>query len=410
MKRIIHVLCFLAGSALFVGADGCSSDPNVEGAKLDLRNKDLDRALENVAQALERDSANAEAHLLKGQILQELLLEESDSEDRQAFVIEMKGAFARSVELDSTGAGETRRRMQAAYTQEFYHGIEVYNDAQYVDDGVKWETYKRAAGHFRMASLIFPDSTGAYFNEASAYISGGMATRAIAPFEMALQMGSTSRRIFLFLGTIYNQAAEAESDITLKHRAYERLVYTLEPALELYPQDDELRSMLLNAYSLAGQEDKALAYYEAEVADGNTNKVFLYNYGTLLLRLNEYDEAIAQLTAATRIDSLYSNARFNLGAAYVNKAVAVGAEYSALDDSLDVEGSRTRARVGEELADLHSERRVLFGEAITNLEVARSLTEAEMGSVQNICRALYQAYGWMNERSKAEEVQVCAEL
>ncbi len=408
MKRLIHVLCILAGSAVLVGADGCSSDPNVEGAKLDLRNKDLDRALENVAKALERDSANAEAHLLKGQILQELFLEEPELADRQAFVKEMREAFGRSVELDSTGAEEVRRRMQAAYTREFYRGIEVYNDAQYVDDGAKREAYERAAGHFRVASLIFPDSTGAYFNEASAYISGGMATRAIAPFEMALQMGSTSRRIFLFLGTIYYQAAEAESDLMLKHRAYERLVYTLEPALELYPRDDELRSMLLNAYSLAGQEDKALTYYQAEVAAGNTNKVFLYNYGTLLLRLNEYDEAIAQLTAATKIDSLYANARFNLGAAYVNKAVAVGA--AQVDGSLDVEGPRTRARVGEQFVDLHSERRALFSEAITHLEIARLLTEAEMGSVRNICRALYQAYGWMNERSKAEEVQVCAEL
>lgn len=406
MKHLVYVLCILAGSAVLVGADGCSSDPNIEGAKLDLRNKDLDRALENVAKALERDSANAEAHLLKGKILQELFLEEPELADRQAFVKEMREAFERSVELDSTGAEEARRRMQAAYTQAFHRGIEVYNDAQYVDDGAKREMYERAAGHFRVASLIFPDSTGAYFNEASAYISGGMATRAIAPFEMALQMGSTSRRIYLFLGTIYYQAAEAESDLMLKHRAYERLVYTLEPALELYPRDDELRSMLLNAYSLAGQEDKALTYYEAEVAAGNTNKVFLYNYGTLLLRLNEYDEAITQLTAATEIDSLYANARFNLGAAYVNKAVAVGA--AQVDDSLDVEGPRPQARVG--IADLHSERRALFSEAITHLEIARSLTEAEMGSVRNICRALYQAYGWMNERSKAEEVQVCAEL
>ena len=73
MKRFPLLLVLLLGGFLIMGANGCSSDPNVEGAKLDLRNKDYDRALENIDKALQNDPQNAEAYYLKGQVLQEML-------------------------------------------------------------------------------------------------------------------------------------------------------------------------------------------------------------------------------------------------------------------------------------------------------------------------------------------------
>ena len=71
MKRFPLLLALLFGGFLLIAADGCSSDPNVEGAKLDLKNKDYDRAMENIGKALESNPENAEALELKGQILQE---------------------------------------------------------------------------------------------------------------------------------------------------------------------------------------------------------------------------------------------------------------------------------------------------------------------------------------------------
>ena len=79
MKRNSIVLVLLTGLVL-MGASTCSSDPNVEGAKLDLRNQDFDRAMENVETALQRDPDNAEALDLKGQIIQEQLATVQDVE------------------------------------------------------------------------------------------------------------------------------------------------------------------------------------------------------------------------------------------------------------------------------------------------------------------------------------------
>ena len=67
---LIAIVLFVGGM-LTMGA-GCSSDPNVEGAKLDLRNKDYDRAIVNLDKAIETNPGNHEAYFLKGQVYQEM--------------------------------------------------------------------------------------------------------------------------------------------------------------------------------------------------------------------------------------------------------------------------------------------------------------------------------------------------
>ncbi len=104
MKRLCLYLVVLLGGFLLIGAPGCTSDPNVEGAKLDIKNKDYDRAYENITKALETDPDNAEAHDLKGQILQEQAFATSDAAQHGALIQEMVASYNRSVELDPVHA------------------------------------------------------------------------------------------------------------------------------------------------------------------------------------------------------------------------------------------------------------------------------------------------------------------
>ncbi len=411
MKRLLPLTMLLVGAITLLGVDGCASDPNVEGAKLDLRNKDYDRALENITKALERNPDSAEALSLKGQILQDLAFELTDTQERSALISEMVDVYLRSAALDPATEHDIERRLGSAYRTEYNRGIELYNEAQNRDDEDKPEAFQRSAAHFRNASMIYPDSIDAYFNEASAFFSGGMAKQAISPFEMALEMGSTLRRIYVYLATIYSQMAEAETDFTRKDEAYKKLVRTLEPALVNHPDDEEIRNMLLNGYALAGEQEKALDYYREEIKQGRATKVILYNYGTLLLGLEEYDEAITQLIKAVAIDSLYGNARYNLGAAFVNKAVGVSAQYKVLDDSLHANRAdwtaRKVAQAEEGLRALHEDRKSLFQQAIIHLEIARDRS-VDPDDAQGICRVLFQAYGHTDQRAKTEEVRPCA--
>ena len=61
------LLALCLGGLLLVSS-GCASNPNVEGAKLNLRNGNFQKALDNVEIALENDQQNAEAWLVKGDI------------------------------------------------------------------------------------------------------------------------------------------------------------------------------------------------------------------------------------------------------------------------------------------------------------------------------------------------------
>src|SRR5690554_6698108 len=62
-------VALVCATFLLAGADGCSSDPDVEGAKLYINNEEYDQALANLERAIANNPDNAEAHALKAEVL-----------------------------------------------------------------------------------------------------------------------------------------------------------------------------------------------------------------------------------------------------------------------------------------------------------------------------------------------------
>ncbi len=396
MKRIPGLLCLLLGGLLLMGADGCSSDPNVEGAKLDLRNKDYDRALSNLETALAANPDNAEAWELKGQVLAEKAFETVGVDEHVALISEMSAAFRRAESIDPLLTESVTRSMAIAYVREFERGIQAFNRGS--DDSAE---YMSAATYFGAAGTIQPDSAGAYVNQAYAYLNAGAEMQAAAPFEKALELGDTDVETYRFLSRIYISNNRADEAVTL-----------LETAAEIYPRNVDLQAELLNAYQVAGQVDRALETYAKAVADNPENKLFRYNYGSLLVQVERYDDAIAELSAAAALDPEYANAQYNLGAAYINKAVAVNERINAKDDTLRANRSTMSsdaiATAEAEIDALADERRALFAAAISPLEAARGLFDAAGDDASPVCKALFQSYVQNNMLDKAEEVSECA--
>ncbi|MBT4053224.1 MAG: hypothetical protein HOE73_09055, partial [Bacteroidetes Order II. Incertae sedis bacterium] len=123
MKRFPILLSLLIGAFLFIGADGCSSDPNVEGAKLDLRNQDYDRALQNLETALEKDPANSEALELKGRVLSEKAFAIMDQAEHIDLIHQMVDAFTAAKNIDPLLDETVTNSMRFAYASEFTRGI-----------------------------------------------------------------------------------------------------------------------------------------------------------------------------------------------------------------------------------------------------------------------------------------------
>lgn len=399
-KRSLGMLLISGWVLVLAGANGCSGDPNIEGAKLDLRNKDYARALENVEKALERNPQNPEAYELKGRIILDILANQQDLEPeaRRDTVRAMVAAFQKAIELDPKLEEGIINQLRFAYVREFQNGINAFNRGSEDSTYYLW-----AAAYFESATIIQPDSAGAYVNQAFSLLNAGKRAEAIPPLETAISKGEASKDTYLILADLYRVQQQPEKALEI-----------LEKARQRYPDDPDIESQLLNAYVQAGKVEEAMNMYKEAVEKEPDNKLYQYNYGSLLLEAGRYDEAITHLKKATELDPEYANAFYNLGATYINKAVDVNDRAVALDDSLRAhrsELSREQIRqLEEQIAQLIEERRQLFAQAIPPLERARELMEAQGENVQPICRALFQAYVQTDQMEKAKEVEACAGL
>ena len=396
MNRFPLFLSLIFAAFLIAGADGCSSDPNVEGAKLDLRNQDYDRALGNLETALENNPQNAEAYELKGRVLSEKAFATQDQDEHIAAINEMLEAFERAVEYDPTYQESVTNALRFAFANEFQRGIQAFNRGRNDDS-----EFVVAARYFNTAGVIQPDSSGAFVNEAYAYMNGGQPENAVEPFENALEAGETEPETYRFLAQLYQTSDRSDEAVAL-----------LEKGASMYPDNVDIQTELLNAYQITGQIDKALDRYKAAVDRDPENALFRYNFGSLLIQVGQYGEALAQLEQAVVIDPEYSSAFYNIGAAHINQAVDVNAEISDLDDNLRANRdamSSEEVDAAEAAIDAKvEERRMHFQAAIQPLETAKSLFEASGEDVGDVCRALYQSYAQTNQTDKAQSVAACA--
>lgn len=384
--------------ALFVGLflAGCASDPNLEGAKLDLQNEDYESALANVNEALASDSTNAEAYMVKGQILEQQAFATEDAEQHSELIQEMAQAYERALELDPDLQGDIEISLQRAFLSEFERGSQAFNRGREDEVG-----YGEAAVYFANAAEIMPDSSGPYLNQAYSLINAGRTEEAIEPFEMAIEKGEDEPESYLYLSSLYMNSDRAADAVAL-----------LEEARDRFPENTEIQTQLLNAYVTSGQMDRAMETYREAVETDPTNKTYRYNLGSLLLQAEEHEEAIEHLQEAIAIDPEYASAQYNLGAAYINRAVDANEQVQALDDSLRANAAQLSpdevAEIEAEMERLAEERRGYFEQAVAPLERAQELTEAEGGDTQEICRALFSAYVQTGQQEEAEALSECA--
>ncbi len=396
MKRFPIFLVLLIGMFLFVAADGCSSDPNIEGAKLNLRNKNYDRALENLEIAISKNPSNAEAFDLKGRVLSDKAFETSDVTEHTSLIEQMIEAYQRALELDPTRSETVTMAFRIAYQSEFQRGMQAFNRGQNQES-----EYNSSATYFENASAIMPDSAGAYVNSAYALLRAGRPNEAIEPFQMAIEKGEKECDTYLFLARLYQENDRAGDAVDL-----------LETASAMYPDDRDLQTELLNAYQFAGQIDRAMTMYERSIENDPENELFRYNYGSLLVEAERFDDAVVHLLKAIELDPDYSNAYYNLGALYVNQAVVINEEINALDDRLrenrDNLNDEQIQEIDSEIMRLAGERTALFEEAVAPLEKAKALFDAAGEDATGVCGALFTSYVQTDQIEKAEGVSECA--
>ena len=393
MKRLLIVLALLVG----LGATGLPVNAQVKKADKALKKQNYDEAMGYVEEALQKKPEDAKAFEVKGRIYQSMA-SDAEGAEHVALLGQMMEAFDQAASLDSKMAEKVRNTVTIAYITEFQRGIEFFNQARSNSDE---NDYLQSAVYFEGCTVIAPDSTGPYVNWAFAMMGADQDVEAIKPLETAVERGDIDPDVYDYLSRLYITNDRAADAVPL-----------LEEATRQYPDNEKLQNTLLNAYGIAGQIDRALEVYGQTVADTPDNKVYRYNYGSLLLQTDHHEDAVKQLKAAVDLDADYSDAQYNLGAAYVNWAIDVNGRISAFDDSLRANRSslsdeEIKAREAE-IDKLVDERRGHFGMAVAPLEKAKMLVEAEGKDATDICRVLFQSYVQTNQMDKGEAVQECA--
>jgi tetratricopeptide (TPR) repeat protein/uncharacterized caspase-like protein len=172
---------------------------------------------------------------------------------------------------------------------------------------------------------------------------------------------------------------------------------------------EELQNQRLNALNRTGRTERAMQAYREQIERNPENTAYRYNYGSLLLKADRYDEAAEQLQKAVELDPIDPKKHYNLGAAYLNKGVVLQDNLVSVRDAIM---QKDRAPTQEErqmVKDLDEQRRALFRKAIPPLERARQLSGADGQYRQYACWALFQAYVQTEQPEKAEEVKSCAD-
>ena len=203
---------------------------------------------------------------------------------------------------------------------------------------------------------------------------------------------------------LYMQGTELASDQTTSPAE------PLEISADLSAQTPlaELQNQRLNALNSTGNTERAMQAYQEQIEQDPDDATYRYNYGSLLLNADRYDEAAEQLARAVELDPDDPKKQYNLGAAYLNKGVALQDSLVSLRDSLTAKEQPPTDEERKMVRELDEQRRGLFKDAIPPLERARQLSGPGGQYRQSACSALFQAYVQTEQTEKAEEVKECA--
>lgn len=404
-NRLSTVFALLVGGLVLAIASGCAGgNPYLGEAESRLENQDYDQALAYVDSALAQSDLTpeeeADIYMFQAQIYRQQADSTDDMQRHAELVQSSVAAQDEAISLNSSLRSDVQNRRQLQYVQEMQSGAEQFRAGQEGQESA----YQSAAYYFQAARTIFPDSASAYLNEAYAMINAGDQEGAIEPMEGYVQRSdSVGVDQYTLLGQLYLTNDRAEDAIPV-----------LESGADEYPGNEDIQSLLLNAYNAAGQTEQAIQAYRDQVEQNPDNALYHYNLGSLLLNEEQYDEAMESLGRAVELDPSNANAQYNYGAAHVNKAVAVNDQIAELEDSLRANEQELSQQETQELntqiEGLVEERQQLFEDAISPLERALEMTDAGASNREGICRALFSAYVQTEQEDAAREVQDCAGL
>ncbi len=224
-------------------------------------------------------------------------------------------AYKKALELDEKDEHkeEIKERLIVCAEQYFNRGVTFYNESE----------YDQASAAFELAGNISNDlglvDTTSYFYSAQSAFFANKYDVSKKYFKLLMDMNYGEPALYRFVSEIY----KAEADTA-------KALQTIVDGRQKFPEDFSLIIEEINIYLAADDKDKAMELLQIAITKDEKNPTLFFAVGTNYDQMGNFEEAEKNYKKAIELDNEFFDPIYNLGALYVNKAIAITEEANAL--------------------------------------------------------------------------------
>jgi tetratricopeptide (TPR) repeat protein len=311
---------------MFLGFQCSSTELN--SAKLYIQQKNWDKALESLKADVEKNPKSDEGYYLMGTVYSELDKTE-----------EMIDAFNNSLAISDKFADKISEYKAYQWANNYNKGVSLFQRGNKTEDKDSSKMfYDMAIDAYNKAAILEPDSGLTFRNLAFVYLTTGKTEESIEPLKRLIELEKAEEG-YQYLGEVYytlgankmnefkNSGNKEDSIKAIDY--YNKGIAVLEEGLKKYPENTDMLNYKTQSYIGANRIEEALNSAKAQEEKQPDNAVYHYNYGVLLLNVENYEQAEQQLLKAVEINPNYENAIYNLAVTYVKWGTALNKEAEA---------------------------------------------------------------------------------
>jgi tetratricopeptide (TPR) repeat protein len=270
-------LRFIAVLIIAVVIQSCSGgDPNIESAKLNIRNKDYTAAIASTDRAIAVNPNNHDAYIWKARALSSRAMNNNDIDARLPDYQSMIAALdkANSILETSTDPKAMLSTLQIDEVRDDAWRLEHATSVNYVSrDTISDQDFARSIAHMKNAIAIYPDSSLSSRALAEIYFLSGDVSSAASQMKTTIDKSSSSAVAEDYVRLLqFQREAGMESEV----------LATMNKAVELFPGNKDIKIEVANTYLSRAEYDKAASTMSELISFEPDNAEYRYVYATLL--------------------------------------------------------------------------------------------------------------------------------
>lgn len=319
-KKFILMLTLLFLWVTF-SAYQCAST-EITSARLYIQQKNWDKAEEVLKKEVTKNPQSEEGWYLTGVVKHE----------RRDY-LGMQEAFQQALKIGKKYEKEINNFLKASWAENYNEGVNYFNAANRASDPDSAKIFRqKAINAFNVAIKMQPDSNDTYRNLVFTYLIVGDLDEALIPTQNWVKKTKSLESYQVLTEIYYTQAEQLmnkyyssnnKEDSIKAVKLYEKIEEVALEGLNLYKNDGTLNSFLFNTYISLGKRELALNKAKETVDQYPNDKFTNYNYGTMLLELKQYEDAVKYFKKSLELDPKYEDALYNIAACYINWGIQV---------------------------------------------------------------------------------------